>query len=61
MSDISETAKLYTLPKPPFVGRFYICRGKKVLFTHRHPHKQEYWCEEFGWVPTEELSKPKFG
>lgn len=53
-----ERASTYVLSKPPFVGRYYICRNKKLLFTHRHPSKQEYWCEEFGWVPTEELGDP---
>lgn len=41
--------------KPPFIGRYYLYNNKKYLFTHRHPKRQAYWCEEYGWVPTEKL------
>lgn len=50
---------IYRIKKPPFAGRYYLYKGKKYLFTHRHPYEQKYWCDEIGmWIPTEELSEP---
>lgn len=52
--------------RPPFAGRYYVYGGKKYLFTHRHPYKQEYWSDDvpanggkhFGaWIPTDKLKE----
>lgn len=58
------------MKRPPFAGRYYIYNGKKYLFTHRHPYKQEYWSDEVqimsgnhkvygAWIPTEKLKECK--
>ena len=44
--------------RPPFTGRYYVYNGKKYLFTHRHPYKQEFWSDDIGrWIPTEKLKE----
>ena len=54
--------------RPLFIGRYYIYGGKKYLFTHRHPYKQEYWSDDVpdpkypkhygAWISTEKLTEP---
>ena len=55
----------FPIPRPPFIGRYYIYAGKKYLFTHRHPHKQAYWSDDVpdpynsrmtgAWIDTDKL------
>lgn len=46
----------FPIPRPPFIGRYYIYNGKKYLFTHRHPKRQAYWSDDVGfWVDTDKL------
>lgn len=61
-----ELTTSYILKRPPFAGRYYIYAGKKYLFTHRHPYKQEYWSDDVpatdgkrygAWIPTDKLKE----
>ena len=58
----------FIAPRPPFAGRYYIYNGKKYLFTHRHPYKQELWSDDIevtsgnqktygAWISTEKLKE----
>jgi hypothetical protein len=56
------TVNPLVLKKPPFAGRYYIYNGKKYLFTHRHPYKQEFWSDDVkvgdhygAWIATDKL------
>lgn len=53
--------------RPPFAGRYFMYAGKRYLFTHRHPYKQEYWSDDVpvssgrhtthgAWIPTDKLT-----
>lgn len=54
--------------KPLFAGRYYMYGGKRYLFTHRHPYKQEFWSDDIpvmsgnhktygAWISTEKLKE----
>ena len=59
------TVSPYVVKRPPFVGRYYKYGGKKYLFTHRHPKRQEYWSDDVpdpadtrrhgAWISTDKL------
>lgn len=70
MSSEVIATKSVVVQRPPFAGRYYIYDGKKYLFTHRHPYKQEYWSDDVptisgnhkvcgAWIPTEKLKPVK--
>ena len=64
----NAVANTTIVKRPLFVGRYYIYGGKKYLFTHRHPYKQEYWSDDVpdpkyskhygAWIPTDKLTEP---
>ena len=65
MTKIENETTRFPIPRPPFIGRYFIYAGKKYLFTHRHPKRQAYWSDDVpdphnsrmtgAWIDTDKL------